>query len=123
MQHQTSINQIMGKIELIEVYQHQNLQNCELINKKINKYEGFQHQLQRIEDKCRISFGQEAKYTNNINENVLMSKHEVIKEIDNRMNKMQKSQNDLNKKLKAVEEEIDRNKDLILGICKSKTYL
>lgn len=41
MQHQTSINQIMGKIELIEVYQHQNLQNCELINKKINKYEGF----------------------------------------------------------------------------------
>ncbi len=52
-----------------------------------------------------------------------MSKQEVIKEIDNRMNKMQKSQNDLNKKLKAVEEEIDRNKDLILGICKSKTYL
>lgn len=123
MQHQTSINQIMGKIELIEVYQHQNLHNCELMNKKINKFEGFQHQLQRIQDRCRISLGQEAKYTNNINENLLMSKQEVIKEIDNRMNKMQKSQNDLNKKLKAVEEEIDRNKDLIIGICKSKTYL
>ena len=48
MQHQNSINQIRGKIELIEVYQHQNLQNCELINKKINKFEGLEQQIQRI---------------------------------------------------------------------------
>jgi len=48
MQHQNSINQIRGQIELIEVYQHQNLHNCELINKKINKFEGFEQQIQRI---------------------------------------------------------------------------
>lgn len=40
-QHNNSLAQIKGQIELIEVYQHQNLQNCEYINKKMAKYEGF----------------------------------------------------------------------------------
>ena len=102
MQHQNSINQIRGQIELIEVYQHQNLQNCELINKKINKFEGLEQQIQRIQDRCRIAFGQEAKYTNHIHDSDRM-KQEAIKEMDHRISKMQKSQNDLSKKLKAVE--------------------
>ena len=40
-----------------------------------------------------------------------------------RVSKIEKSQSDLNKKMKAIEEEIDRNNDLIHGICKSKTFL
>jgi hypothetical protein len=38
-QHQKSIGQMKDQIELLEVYQHQNLQNCEHINKKMAKVE------------------------------------------------------------------------------------
>jgi hypothetical protein len=38
-QHHKSIGQMKDQIELLEVYQHQNLQNCEHINKKMAKVE------------------------------------------------------------------------------------
>jgi septal ring factor EnvC (AmiA/AmiB activator) len=40
-QQHHSISNIKQQIELIEVYQHQNLQNCEHINKRLAKHEGF----------------------------------------------------------------------------------
>jgi chaperonin cofactor prefoldin len=45
-----------------------------------------------------------------------------MKEIEMRVSRMEKSQSDLNKKMKTIEEEIDKNKDLMHGICKSKTF-
>jgi chaperonin cofactor prefoldin len=50
-------------------------------------------------------------------------RQEIAKEIEMRVSRIEKSQSDLNKKMKAIEEEIDRSKDLIHGICRSRSFL
>lgn len=119
-QHHNSLTQMKGQIELIECYQHQNLQNCEHIHKKISKLDNIEHQLQRLEDRYRLAFAQESKFGNAYECTEKSAKQDMLKDIDQRVSKIEKSNADFSKKIKAIEEEIDRNKDLILGICKSK---
>jgi DNA repair ATPase RecN len=56
--HDTSLLQLKGQLQLVEVYQHQNLQNCEHVGKRMAKLEGLEQQVQRLDDRCRLAFGQ-----------------------------------------------------------------
>ena len=43
------IGKVMQKMELLEIYQHQSLQSCEELGKKVSKVDEFENRIIRVE--------------------------------------------------------------------------
>lgn len=43
------IGKVMQKMELLEIYQHQSLQSCEQLGKKVSKVDEFENRIIRVE--------------------------------------------------------------------------
>lgn len=58
-----SIGKILQRMELLEIYQHQSLQSCEQMGRKISKVDEFENRIIRVEERCKISSCSENRST------------------------------------------------------------
>ena len=58
-----SIGKILQRMELLEIYQHQGLQSCEQMGRKISKVDEFENRIIRVEERCKISSCSENRST------------------------------------------------------------
>lgn len=56
-----SIEKVKQKLELLEIYQHQSLQTCEQMGRKMSKVDQFENRMIRVEERCKIIPFSEAK--------------------------------------------------------------